>query len=112
MGAVMPTSSAIRPIIAVDALVLSYSVLTPMLLKISFKDLLPRKGLSLINLESAMVSGISKPASFNTLRTPVSPKPRSKLRASTGNPKVFKIPLFAPAAPDSAYIKAFSGIVS
>ena len=98
--------------IAVDALVLSYSVFMPILLNISFKDLLPRKGLLLINLESAMVSGISKPTSFNALRTPVSPRPRSKLTTSAGNPKVFKTPLFAPAAADSLYIKAFSGIVS
>ena len=84
----------------------------PILLNISFKDWLPKKGLSLINLESAKVAGISKPTSFNILRTPVSPKPRSKLATSTGNPKVCKIPLLAPAAPDSAYIKAFSPGVS
>ena len=96
MGAPIPTSSAIRPIIAVIALVLSYSVSMPKLFNIFVTSALPRNGFLLMSLEDFNPVSTSNPASSNTLRTPVSPRPITKLDKSAGNPKVKPIPFHMP----------------
>ena len=108
IGADIPTSSAIRPIKAVDALVLSYSVSIPKLFNISVADALPRKGFLLISLESFNPESISNPAASNTLRTPVSPSPTIKFVISTGRPIVCDKPFQRPCTAASPLIAAVS----